>query len=96
MFDRQQGAISARFSSSLMGALGLLAGLLVLAACGGGTPHPPPPEPTPPPRVEVSIPDANLRAEIERVLEKTSGATIYRDEMAEISSLTAESRPFSR
>ena len=66
------------------GARAFLAGLLALAACGGEEKR------EPPPRVAVSIPDAHLRAEIERVLAKPSGAPIYADEMALVSTLTAQ------
>ena len=43
------------------------------------------PDPTP-----VNIPDANLRAVIERMMVKTSGATITRGEMATLTSLDAK------
>ena len=39
----------------------------------------------------VSIPDANLRAVIERILDKTSGAPITRGEMLSVTSLEAHS-----
>ena len=97
-FDSTGGtpwAIPAGVVAFLVGLPALLAGLLALAACGGGGPGlgpPPAPEPAPTPRVEVSIPDANLRAAVEARLGKESGATIYVDEMETITDLDAPSR----
>ena len=97
-FDSTGGtrwAIPAGVVAFLVRLPALLAGLLALAACGGGGPGlgpPPAPEPAPPPRVEVSIPDANLRAAVEARLGKESGATIYVDEMETITDLDAPSR----
>ncbi len=76
--------------ASLFEVLSLPALVLALAACGGGGGGGV--EPTGPGLgAQVTIPDANLRAHIERKLGKSSGAPIYTSEMARIETLIARS-----